>query len=137
MFYPPVVIIWCTRVLCIPVIWSVPLVVTRMISVGGLVTLIVVGLIPMEWLVPWVTVWVSVHYVPVVVLGIILGQVVAWHIVIFIPPVVLLVDHTILLILAVVFMVFQQAGHSLYGLYLSLSPGPLYGVFVVISQLND
>ena len=40
LFYPPVIIIWCTRVLCIPVIWLVPLVVTRMISVGWLLSLI-------------------------------------------------------------------------------------------------
>ena len=77
LFYSPVVIIGCTMVLRISVTWLVPLVVIRMISVVRWVTLIIIGLTPMEWLVPWVIVWISVDIVPVIVLGIRVGQIVA------------------------------------------------------------
>ena len=73
LFCSPDVIIGCVRVLRIPVNWLVPLVVIMVISVVRLVIRIIIGLIPMEWLVTWVIVRISVHIVPVIVLGISIG----------------------------------------------------------------
>ena len=134
-FCSPVVIVCGIVVLDVPVVWLVTRIIILLVSVKRLVIWRVIWLIPVVRLVTLIVVVILVHIVPVVVLGVLVRQVVIRCVIIFAPPVVPLVHQSVSFVLTVVFMVLQQTCHSLDGFDLSLSPGPLYCILVVITQL--